>query len=411
MRILRPPAVYISDRVREDARCMARVERMMTRIECDNVLDTDDDALARLVEERQWHTSRRLTGDVKQGDPPIVFSRFRWLTPEGEAEYLAANPGRNSRFFGFHPWRLRDREHVLRREQTVCQSAWELHTAYGCLFKCAYCNFPDCLVLLVDLEEWLEHVAELVAANPWQSLYKYDSTSDILTFEPEYGASALLVPWFAEQPNAWLMHYTKSANVDPLLDLDHRGHTIVCWSLTNHTQSRVIDIDSAPMEERIEAMRKCQEAGYPVRCRFSPMVPIKGWERENREMIRLLLSKVKPDVIALQTLSRFPTYDIVERVFDEDLLDPRFVEAMRARPDEVRGKVYGPIPHALRKEMHRLCIDEIRRLAPDVPVSICLESGRMWEELGPDLGIRPEAYPCTCGGACVPGNPVMGAPP
>lgn len=124
-------------------------------------------------------------------------------------------------------------------------------------------------------------------------------------------------------------------------------------------------------------------------------------------MIRLLLSKVRPEVISLQTLSRFPEYEIVERCLDVEMLDPRFLEAMREQPDEVRGQLYGPIPKAYRLEIFRVCLDEIRKRDPGVPVSLCLESHAMWDELEEDLGVDRAAYPCCCGARCVPGDPVM----
>jgi len=411
LKILRPPAVYVSDRVRSDPRCMARFERMMSSIECDRVIEVTDDDIERLIVEQGWNESRRDTGRDKQGDPAMVFNRYRWLSPEEKQDYARRFPARfkggyGPRFFGFGAFTLRDRD-AVRRSNIVCQSAWEIHSVTGCLFKCAYCSFEDFLNVMLDLEEWAEHLERLIDEQPWQALYKYDNQSDILPFEPEYGASEILVPLFARKPNAYLMHYTKSAHVDHLLGLEHGGHTLMCWSLSAHTQSREIERDSATCEERIEAARKCQAAGYPVRFRFSPIVPLKGWEDEVRAMIERLLSTVRPEVITLQTLSRFPEYDIVERVFDTEVLDERFLAAMRSRPDDVRGKLYGPIPYALRKEIYEFCIAEIRQRDAGVPVSICLESSEMWDDLEEVLGIDREKYPCCCGPACVPGDPVM----
>jgi len=412
IKTLRPPVVYVSDRARADERCMARFERMMTSIECDNIVDVTDDDIERLVVEKGWADSRRYSGSRKEGDPPILLNRYRWLSPKEEKDYARRFPQRfkgwyGARFFGFGPFTFRDRDAEREHHNIICQNAWEIHSATGCLFKCDFCSFEDFLNIMLDLEEWAEHLEQLIVENPQQALYKYDNQSDILTFEPEYGASEILVPMFARQPNAYLMHYTKSAHVDHLLDLDHRGHTLMCWSLSTHTQSREVEVDSATCEERIEAASKCQEAGYPVRFRFSPIVPLKGWEDEVRAMIELLLATVAPEVISLQTLSRFPEYDIVERLMVTEALDERFLTAMRERPPEVQGKLYGPIPHDLRKEVYELCIREIRRHNADVPISICLESVEMWDDLEDTLGVDREKYPCCCGPVCVPGNPVM----
>lgn len=86
MRILRPSAVYISDRVRADARCIARMERMMTRIECDNVRDVDDDDMRSrppevqgklygpLSHERRKEIYRFCIGEIRSIDPDVPVS-------------------------------------------------------------------------------------------------------------------------------------------------------------------------------------------------------------------------------------------------------------------------------------------------------------------------------------------------
>ncbi len=405
---LKPPVVFVSDRVAADPRCTARMDRMMTAIDCDRVYEVTDDELEKLIAGGRWDANRRYSGTRKTGTPPIIFNRHRWLSDDEYDAYRREHPRRaGSRFFGFGAVGFREGPGQLTNGNIVCQSAHDLHSISGCLFKCSYCFLEDYLNIMLDVEEWAEHVEAAVDAHDDQGLWKYDNQSDILPFEPEYGVSDILVPLFARKPHAWLMHYTKSDHVDHLLDLDHNGHTIVCWSLSAHTQSRLIEIDAATDEGRIEAGRKCQQAGYPVRYRLSPIVPVRNWRDEYRDLIARLFDSVRPDVVSIQTLSRFPEYDIVERILDTDMLDPRFLEGMRARPDDVRGRKYGPIPHALRREIYEFVLGEIRRADPHVPVSLCLESSQMWDDFEQTLGLDRRHYPCCCGPHSVPGHPVM----
>ena len=71
------------------------------------------------------------------------------------------------------------------------------------------------------------------------------------------------------------------------------------------------------------------------------------------------------------------------------------------------GRIYGPLPHDRRAEIYRHLIAELRRVSPETPFSICLESPEMWRELGPLIGISPNEYPCCCGGFCTPDRPIM----
>ena len=86
------------------------------------------------------------------------------------------------------------------------------------------------------------------------------------------------------------------------------------------------------------------------------------------------------------------------------------IQAAQEARGEMAGRIYGPFPHEKRAEIYRFLIEELRRLSPATPYSICLESPEMWQELGPLMGQSPEAYACCCGGFCTPGQPLMSPP-
>ena len=402
MEKLQTPAVYIHERVERDPRALARVESMLSVIDAPTIVSgITDDELEEIVQAAGWRESRRLTGVKKELDPVVVLNAFDFGLPDDQR-----TQGGVDMFRGGGAWVVRDRKRLLARARTVCQDGWEIHTVLGCLFKCDYCYLQNVLNIMVNIEEFIDHL-RVFMDNHEQTLYKWDSHSDILVFEPEYGATRPMVEFFGTQRRAFLMHYTKSDQVDILRDLEHNGQTMVCWSLSAHTQSRIIEGDTATCEERIEAMRRCQEWGYHVRCRLSPIIPVANWREENRALMELLFSKVQPEVISLQTLCRFPEYEMLPRTLDLDLLDPAFVQAAWESREEMAGRIYGPLPHDRRAEMYRFLIGEIQRINPQTPHSICLESPEMWEELGPLMGQSPEAYPCCCGGFCTPGQPIM----
>jgi spore photoproduct lyase len=203
------------------------------------------------------------------------------------------------------------------------------------------------------------------------------------------------------------MHYTKSDNVDHLLGLNHNARSIICWTLSCNAVSRVVEHDAVPLEARAEAARRCRQAGYHVRFRFSPIFPLHNWREEYRHCIELLFSKVKPDVVSLLTLSGLPDYDDIARLFDRRLLDPEYLQAADEARDEMNGKVYGPLPHWVREEIYGFMIDEIRRVSPDTPVAICLETPEMWEALGHKLGQTLDDYVCCCGPDATPDHPKL----
>jgi hypothetical protein len=265
---------------------------------------------------------------------------------------------------------------------------------------------------MVNLEELVERLPELLDANPWLQLYKYDNQTDTIAFEPEYGASELMVGFFAQQPNAYLMLYTKSDNVDHLLGLEHCGHTIVSFTISSPTVAEHVEHGTPTTAQRITAAAKVQAAGYTPRVRFSPIVPIEGWREELRTLISDLLGSVTPDVITIDLLGWMDP-GCIDEIIDVSLLDPRFLSAMRNLfADGPPGPGYWPrvkhiFPHELRCEVYEFVIDEVQRHNPRVRVSLCNETVGMWDDLGPRLGMEPEDYVCGCGPTSVPGHPLF----
>jgi len=301
-------------------------------------------------------------------------------------------------------WHKRDRARIAEKDGVVCQTGYGFHSGKGCLFKCDYCSFEDVLVLATDQEELLKRMDPVVREVEGPTLWKWDNSTDTICFEPEMGASKLFVEYFAQFDDKFLMTYSKSDNVDHLLDLDHRGQTICCWTLNAYTQSRLIERDSATMEERIEAAHKCEQAGYNVRFRFSAVCPVHNWQQEYRDMLDLLFGKVHPDVISLETLSRFSNPETFDKVMDASLFEPRFVDAIYKGRDEMAGKIWGPLPDAEREEIYRFLIEEIRKRSPETPVSLCQEPKHMWDRVADALEMPPEYYACCCAKDSVPGG-------
>ena len=91
---------------------------------------------------------------------------------------------------------------------------------------------------------------------------------------------------------------TKCADTEALLEQEHRGHTTLEWTLNPPEIARCYEVKAPPVEERIAAMRRCAEAGYPIRASIMPMIPHGDWENSYLDFVRELLGHV-----ALQRLT------------------------------------------------------------------------------------------------------------
>jgi spore photoproduct lyase len=417
-RKLRPEKVYVTDDVFQDGRAAACVERMMTAIEGAQAERVSCAELNEIAPQR-WKGIPRWGAMKNRRDPDLVMTTAKFWPDDKRKEFAGRYPNLGTRdMWGFttKTWR-KDGEQDFRKKTKgcICHSAWQLHSVSGCPFRCDYCSCGGLNRIFVNMEEYVEHMDEVCDLGPYQRLYKWDNATDVSCFEPEWGASKLLVEYFAQKPDKYLEIYAgKSDNVDNLLSLDHKGKTIIQWSIAARTQSTVIEQETAPWDRRVGAARKCQEAGYIVRYRFSPIIPVKGWKEENAELIALIFERTRPDVISLCPFG-WMSFEDAKACLDLSLLDPQYVAAMESAAPflAARGFTSGggrPIPHDARAYMIKSLIDEIRKHSKTIPIALCLETVEMWALFERELGMpmNPEkhsSYYCNCGPMCTPENP------
>jgi hypothetical protein len=258
--VLEIPAktVWIDRRVSENPRCQSRLERVLPHIRCVDVRYFD----TVLPEEFAAANKRRHGKDSFGDDALIVFTTF----------------DRDRMNWYFH-WRNEAAAHG-----GACQTALELNIVEGCVFRCDYCGFGRKIHFSLDIERLIVELDGVFARYPEQRLYKFSNMTDLPPFEPELDIIPRMVHRFAQEKDRYLMLFTKSNKVGFLRDLDHRGHTIISWSITGDTASRLLDRRTATMDERINAMAEMQDAGYLVRARLSPIIPVCNWEQEYREL-------------------------------------------------------------------------------------------------------------------------------
>lgn len=403
------PEVIIMRRVYENPAATRRMERMMRSISADRVIEADDAGLSEIIAERRWREGPWRTGQFRMTrQPTIIFGTFRWLERDEFRRLEEAHPLlRGNLFLGAGSWGFRDSARFRREQSCVCQSAWEFHCALGCLHACDYCHIQRHFTIMLNLEDLAAHMRSFGDTIPDQNLYKFDNGTDTITLEPEYGASEIMVRMFADWPGRYLLLYTKSDNVDHLLKLEHKGHTLVSWSLNGETATRKVEKNTPSLDERIRAMVKCQKAGYPVRARISPMIPVKGWREEYSDLAERLLSRVRPEVLSVDVVGWMQPDEMLDALDTSLFAEPYAAEAARLARDRVRTNGKHLFPHELRADMLRHVITEIKRIRPEQPVSLCMETTAMWQELGPLTGMTPEDYVCCCGPTSVPGHPML----
>jgi len=184
---IKPRNIYVHERVLDDPRWVATV---------------DDTTLNDISREEHWdRVTRWRTGQYNRTrDPDIIFNTYAWRDDQAQADFVERYPYlRFARLSGAGFVGYRDGEALLESRNGICRNAYDLHSAWGCLHACDYCNVGTFLNILLDLEEMVERLPAILDAHRWCRLWKYDNQTDTITFEPEYGASELMIGAFAER--------------------------------------------------------------------------------------------------------------------------------------------------------------------------------------------------------------------
>lgn len=422
---LKPRGLFVHERVFDNPHAVARFERLVRAVggdpatvplidheDIDDVIDcagawddiAADDILA--------HGHGRLrAGRVRtEEDPVLVFNTFVW----DEAQRV--EPTRKFKHpRAFQTYRLlcgvgRDYAYSQRPlfmydapKGYVCQGGWGIHTLGGCVHRCDYCGVGYITTMLLDLEDFATDLRRTFAERPQQKLYRWDLNSDQLCFEPEYGGTEVVGGCFNETDDKYLLLYTKSNNIDHLLELPYQKQVLSNWTISTETVCSMVERGTPTLTQRIEAMRKCQQAGYTVRAGFTPIIPVGDWRREATEMIEQLFAACEPEVLRLWVISMMEP-DEFELMFGAENMDPHHLKRMREAKDEMSGMHHAPFPLDVRCEIYAWYLQECRRVSPHTPVALCTERPEAWEVLKDELAMTPRTMYCCCGGTSVPGG-------
>lgn len=266
----------------------------------------------------------------------------------------------------------------------VCPHFYVLAHANGCPYACDYCylrltlrHYPEPTVftntarMFQELRDWLLSLEDPAVLNAGE-------LSDSLAWDRETGLTQNLVPLFETQKKHKLLLLTKSVNIDNLLAQDPSPQVIVSFSVNAPEVSRKYERGAPPVEARLAAAKKLREAGWDVRLRLDPALPVTGWKDQYGEVIERI-NEVNPSVVTLGSLRFFKTLvnhapratDVF--AFGRDHNDPD----QRLRLDEER-----------RVEMYRFFIERLANLR----VGLCKETEAVHKKLGLP-GVRQS---CNC---------------
>ena len=182
-------------------------------------------------------------------------------------------------------------------------------TANGCAMACAYCYVPrhkgysNPITVFANIDRITGYVSRHAArqgakpgpneCDPHHWVYDIGENSDCSLDALISDNVRDLVELFRWVPNAKASFATKFVNRD-LLGWDPRGRTRIRFSLMPQRDSKILDIRTTPIAERIAAIDDFVAAGYEVHVNFSPVVVRDGWLQDWAELLDQLGAGIGP---------------------------------------------------------------------------------------------------------------------
>ena len=310
-----------------------------------------------------------------------------------ETDTLALHrTGKQTLVFG----ELKNAVRFSEEEGNTCPNYWHFSPYGFCSYGCKYCylagtqgvKFSPTVKIYVNLPEMLIEIDRIARRLEKPTAFYIGKLQDALALDPLTAYSTVIIPFFAAHPFARLTLLTKSTNIDRLINLESRGHSILSWSVNPPEVCRIFEENVPDIEKRLKAMRSAAAVGYPVRAVMMPIIPIDGWRDIYTDFTRHLLETAP---LKRLTLGGICSYTAARRLMEiksglRNTVSLNLDEKIES-PDG-RARYSGP----LRQEIYSVITSAARSYRPDIELALCLEDREHWQMTGLENNIGQ----CNC---------------
>jgi len=300
--------------------------------------------------------------------------------------------GKHTLVFGEHKSAVRFSD----EEGNACPNYWHFSPYGFCFYGCKYCYLAGtpsfwhspAVRIFLNLEEIMNEIDRAASRRSQPTAFYLGKLQDGLALDPLTAYSTIFVPFFAKHKFAKQIILTKSAEVERLLQLEHNQHTILSWSVNPPPVSASFEENAPSIDQRIQAMRKCADKGYPVRAVMMPIIPVGNWEQIYSNFIERLLSSVP---LQRLTLGGICIYQNAKKLMETKLSRKNDL-SNNIDPETKLGDGRLRYSISLRRKMYSHLIKAARELKPDLELALCLEETRLWQE----TGVNNRIGRCNC---------------
>jgi len=308
--------------------------------------------------------------------------------PHNQIPFEDTNPterlstGKKTLVFGEHKSAVRFSD----EEGNTCPNYWHFSPYGFCPYGCKYCYLAGTLgvwhsptvKIFLNIEEIVEQIDKTAKKISAPTAFYIGKLQDGLALDPLTGFSKVLVPFFSSHQYARQVILTKSDSVENLLDLEHGGNTILSWSLNPPVIAEKFEENVPSIERRMEAMKKCAAAGYPVRAVIMPVIPVDNWETLYSRFVKSLVEEIPLERL---TVGGICIYKNARRLMENKIGANNCISGKidkATESEDGRARYYSETRH----KMYRLIAEITQETNPKTRVALCLEEPDVWDKLG-----------------------------
>jgi spore photoproduct lyase len=237
----------------------------------------------------------------------MMISKHEYELLDGSKAFLVQRVGDGSIITRFEKTPL-----PMEPTDVVCPHFLELKWATGCPYSCAWCYLNGTLRFapkksrpyVKSYDKVEQHVRTFLEnVDGGGELLNTGELADSLMNEKNgHPFSKFIISLFQQQKVHKVLFLTKSSHIEHLLDINVHDKVVISFSMNADGVARRFERGAPPVVERIEAASELSKAGYEVRIRIDPMVPVPNWQVEYLSLVDSVFSRFTPSRITLGSL-------------------------------------------------------------------------------------------------------------
>lgn len=219
------------------------------------------------------------------------------------------------------------------------------YTSSGCTALCLYCylvcNYNKCsyLRIFVNREQMMDRLIRYSNKSNKPLTFEIGSNSDLILENAITGNLPWTIENFMKSSKGNLTFPTKFNMVEPILTVNHQGRVIFRMSVNPQYIISNIEVGTAALSKRIEAINKMVEADYKVGILIAPVIMLDNWKELYSEMLDVLesnLTEKMKNQMFIEII--FMTYSFVHRKINNEAF-PEAIELYDK--DKMKGRGMG----------------------------------------------------------------------